>query len=643
MIRIDPDTCYATNAQGEDAIYDMTETDRNRQQRCLEGHNLDKPNCDLITIAERKGAQSMLTRMIASTDNYGKIAQDLLNVVGKKLQSLYKHDAVLILKGSTAMRVMVERILNNAPESMHIPDSLHDAFDKFLVQSDYDTTIVLSNRISKSADQYDATIKTIYEFMYTAIADFIDDDIDKYDIDEMLKPIEGGIEVDPDLVAIPKRRADLHVDGEVRNLKQFYTRRITATNVHIWRRRGYYVMHNPTKTLMSQQQTQVFLSPDFNKVYDLKYTDTKYIVLQQPLQRLRDHSVTVTSLHFEGVVVAAKLTESRAHRDSVQIRLIDHVVDGIFANSVQVHDAATGHTLNNVTKVVAYRLDGNDTVLDMYVHIVDRQVMGFRKIKVATKRQLPLMVSLQHVIDVPSIGANFGLLRVTVPLRVYKNTDGRVSKGWSKAEIVDVSVANHIDASREDTQNHFQGHDRDDWTTHLCFPRGCMNAASLRYQEHDLAIMNKELDTNGTDPKHTKRVVREKMLVELRTILNIDVDGPSRERVIEDLVDDLVKYFGDLIPAADLRNVHIEVLTMMRFAFSGVHDDADWQTAVNGISNTNRKLLFEMVDPNNNNNTRGTYQASNVIRSIHAMTLQSNGLVKIPPFLTYLSETYALF
>ena len=504
-LKLNRETCYISYGDGKnnDAQFDATVCSNRLQQQCLKKNKLATPTTDQVTLAERQHIQGLVTKAIAGSETYQRLSLKSLGVTNTAMRSYFSH-SVFLLKGSAALRVMLMDAFEQ--DVTGILDSLREPFDAFVKSSDVDSTIVMP----PSTTNEDRAV--MYELLSHALMMFLTalTPRDIGDINEMMTMALSDLDIgDSNLEVTHEPRAAIHID-EKYEIHQFHFRHVFANHGSRWtisktKKTGEYQMKQPNdKVPVDIGKSSIFFY--FNGPTSPITKVTASTITFENLLPL--HNAPDNVIINGNIPVNCHVSEAISHTEDITLTFGEGV-DVVVGDVISLYN---GTTIGHITRKLTRR-----TVMVNH-QVWPRSIGGVRRLFDYSAWDMPLSLSLQREIDIPTIGANFGLLRLMFPLCITKKSTGR--RGWSKAELLDVSVANTADKDRTATWEKF-GLNRDTWTTPLCVAGGtvCVTAVSLRYQDNDLSVMVEK--SEGTNRKGDKRRARLEMMTSLKTMLGV--------------------------------------------------------------------------------------------------------------------------
>jgi hypothetical protein len=501
---IDPDTCFA-HIQEDDAYFHMTTCDTQAQQRCLKKKQLARPAVTKLLIAEKYEVQSLATKKIATHFAYVPLAVDVLNQVQETLQRFFP-DVLFLLKGSAAIRLMLQGSMND-PNLLSA--KLKNVFQDYVQHSDLDTMILLDPS-GLNRTEYQFKVQAIMESIFGRLLRFIRtlDTSTRESIRSLVSEIpttndSKTLQIQPTL----RKSFQLHPDPEDPSV---FIREFFDASSSISLLNGSYLVHC-RPGLQLQTDDQIFFEPD-HIPHSVRRTSRNTLEFET-LTPFKEKEVAIQISRDQTsdyIQVKGYLTERKDHLENMQLEIRDDYFDEVQG---QIQSSSTLLINGGRMKFQNLVQQNRVVLIELEAKIFPRVIGGLRK-RANVIRKSTIYTSYQSSIQIPEVGADFALLRVLFPISFRKGR--RV--GLTKAELVDISLANYDDAHRvSQWRKFFRPGSRQSWLSFICSCglQGrsiCMSSVNLRYQELDLARMKLEKQTGS---KSKKREMRSRLIDEL--------------------------------------------------------------------------------------------------------------------------------
>ncbi len=416
------------------------------------------------------------------------------------------------------MRLMLQQPMNH-PELLSA--ELKSVFQDYVQHSDLDTMLIIDpTGLNRTAYQH--KVQAVMESIFGRLLEFIRtlDPSTRESIRHMVSEIpttndSNTLKIQP----TSRKSLQIHPDPEDQSvfIREFFD---APSGVHFLNG-SYLISCKPG--LKFHPDDQIFFAPD-HAPYPVR-RPSKTTLAFDTLIPLKDQKVDIQVPRNSGDLhVTGYLTEYKGHLKNMQLEIRDDYFDEIqlplksflFLNGTKMEIQKLLRQKNRVVR------------MELKAKIFPRAIGGLRK-RIKVTRKSNMYTSYQSSIQIKEVGADFALLRVMFPISFRKGR--RV--GLTKAELVDISLANYDDSHRwSQWEGFFRPEARQSWLSFICSSglRGqsiCLNSVNLRYQESDLAKMNLEKLAGS---KSEKREMRSRLIDGLYGYLGFSGDSLPKLR-----------------------------------------------------------------------------------------------------------------
>ena len=504
-VYMDPNTCYIQDSNGDDAEFKHTRCSQLIQKKCLDGKALRVPQHDKLTFAEKRIIQTLATSMISSHPSYYELAIDMVGLT-INFMKMYIAESYMYVKGSTAMRVHVEEILRHS-DHIGLPTSLHKSFENVLKHSDIDSFVVINPAIERFNDYAKYVGEVISGYLYKHISS-INVDI----LEDMLNTLQSPFDEIKSIMSV--HRAPFQITSGCKKPYPLIIRRLileeSEIQVECARDNIYRVNNCPIDSI------HVFsFSSDPLILYEPILHENNCIMFHK-LSLIKQRGFVVfdwydyaTCTSENSIVIDCTFRESQNH------------IGGLMATLDEPLDM---HNIPNRIRSVKYGhgvVVSEKQIMFPTVNIIPRGAL-FAREKTSIQSSSRLTIS-SNIVHIDSIQADFILIRVIMPMKVVKNN----MSYWSKAEVLDISIALAEDVEHQSSWKKFSPQTRTEWTDVIVYNEKRIPSVSLAYQLQDLKRMKLDLYKNGMyDIKAGKRQDRYALLQSVNSSLGI-ADGTS--------------------------------------------------------------------------------------------------------------------
>ena len=518
-VRVDPVTCFASNTKGEDAYYDMTVCDNRVQQRCLQRNKLHVPDVPEILLSEKYAIQSFVTNKIATHENYARMAVDVLAHIQSMLEK-YFPDTLFILKGSAAMRLMLDKAMDHPTL---FGDETKRVFHEYVQSSDLDSMVIIDPS-GLNRTEYQHKAQAVVESVFSTVLNFIKkmDQVYQRYIQQMLSDLPNSTEELDRLTFQPTKRKSIHIQDDKTTdtvtVRMFFQEgsRIREKSP----KKGSYQLPTPKNYAeLSSETDEVFFAPDYTPLKITRIHKKEGLLEFSGLIPLNSFEVAIEiPIDDDGEVhITGFLTEFLGHSKNIQVEIPKDFVGGVRDYLIPTAVLLLAGERVKITKIHRKKIQDNIT-FEVNRKIFPRVIGGARR-RVKTQKHW-MYTSNHRSIQLEETGSDFALVRAMFPVLVKKGKH----RALSKVELVDVSVPNYDDNEmHKNWVTYFSPERRDKWLSFICH-RGlrkraiCMKAVNLSYQINDLKRMERE---NESSVKTNKRKIRFKLIDSVRQYLGL--------------------------------------------------------------------------------------------------------------------------
>lgn len=466
---IDDVDCFLSvqDTKNHNVHYDAAPCVVKKQEQCLKKKHLERTTRNELGTEQRLSVQKMLTATIANKASglYEFLAGTFINGM-YDVMKVFPY-ATMLLKGSTSTRLALTPIINNRHLSETLfgkegAKELSAVFPLMFPPSDFDTMIFIAR--DHITTESVCAINEMLLWKFTSIISNLPPRI--VSLIYKMKQMAADQSDMTNINVVPITDTSWYADNN-RPKHELYVQHLLGENVAIKTSGShFYIKCNPGhKKISSIHFGNGELEPVVKQSDDAIYFRNLCLLCIE----------NVNLVDEKGDILCVAKSVSEVPNDGIEIKATLKLPIGtrVFLENDQVFLG----TVSMSTK--------RATVLDS--HFIPRRHLIART-KYTQKESMPIIVTLEPLIDIQATKSAFSLLRVVFPFSI--GMDGQ----WrsTKAELLDVAIQFAEDHRFELTRQKFSPKNIDKFSFFMCITGGnCPRVVNATYQIADISKMLK--------------------------------------------------------------------------------------------------------------------------------------------------------